>query len=721
MGKLAQRAEVQRLESLLGTGPQDLAFLESIPLETLRRIREAAQDRLFGDDLTLFQRLAAASVLLPIGVIAMMAEKIFGPVLGARVAGEMNWKRAVELAARLPVKFLADIAVQLDPRRAENIIRNLPPPRIREITADLLQRREFVTMGRFVDFLTTEAIREAIKAFTRPADLLHVGFFVDNKRRLNELIHLLPDSQLMGIIQAAQSDPEELWPEALALMAYVDESLKRRLGDLAAGQDESVLEGLLQTAHHQQLWDDLLPVIACMSEQAQNKVCALKDLSRPDILRGILHSAEQNQLWRSLLPLLDRLPSKSLAVIAELATTELPTEALEKIFTAAHRARLWDSLLRFAGQMDDQQMERIGHATLNLSKDAIEAALRAADEAGLWHAMLPLASRMGEEQKRVVAEHVSLAPGEMRERIVEAARSADHRHWPALMDIVAYIPAETRTEFAGIIQRHARAEPGLVARLAPEARARGLDDLLGIGQAALRQKNTGSDQPTAPVQKTLQTGGQRAATSTSRTAGSGLLPDLAEKEPLAANSEGLVRTTLRRFESVLGLANEDVVEGQRRDLERLQRSLKALADSVATELSDLRAAMEAGMSGAAPTTSSGSQDQESITELQNNFGTLIHRLEALEQSVRELRVAQAQAVTQAPLAITAAPAPAASTPDRPHTKTSTALPSTAKDTLPAKAPAPTSFSPGRLAAMVAVAMLAAVLSGVAVALKTIWR
>lgn len=184
----------------------------------------------------------------------------------------MNWKRAVELAAKLPTPFLADISVQLDPKRAERIIQNLPPKRIREVAVELVKRREFVTMGRFVDYVTEEAIREALQAFFKPADLLHVGFFIEKKSRLNELIHLLPDSKLMEVIVAAQDETQDLWSEAVALMAYVDDGLKRKLGDMAASQDENALAGLLRTAHAQQLWDDVLPVVACMSVASQRKV-----------------------------------------------------------------------------------------------------------------------------------------------------------------------------------------------------------------------------------------------------------------------------------------------------------------------------------------------------------------------------------------------------------------------------------------------------------------
>ncbi len=98
-------------------------------------------------------RLAAASKLLPVGLVATLGERAFGPVLSARITGLLDPGRAVEVAQRLPVDFLADIAVDLDPRRASAVIARIPPQQIGEVTRELVRRHESVTMGRFVGHL----------------------------------------------------------------------------------------------------------------------------------------------------------------------------------------------------------------------------------------------------------------------------------------------------------------------------------------------------------------------------------------------------------------------------------------------------------------------------------------------------------------------------------------------------------------------------------------
>jgi hypothetical protein len=88
----------------------------------VRRLRERATDRLFDADGHALQRIAAASKLLPAAVAAAIGQRAFGPLLCARIAGRLDPGRGVDLAARLPAEFLADVAVELDPRRAGEII-----------------------------------------------------------------------------------------------------------------------------------------------------------------------------------------------------------------------------------------------------------------------------------------------------------------------------------------------------------------------------------------------------------------------------------------------------------------------------------------------------------------------------------------------------------------------------------------------------------------------
>jgi hypothetical protein len=196
------RAELLKLARLLGRAPDELAYLEAVGPAELRALREQVTEALFDSHLGALNRLASASRLLPVAVVAQMGEKVFGALLSARITGLLDPDRAVEVAARLPDGFLADVAVELDPRRASAMIARIPADRIAAVTRELLARGEFVTMGRFVGHLPDASLQAAVEV-SGPDDLLQVALVLENKDRLGHLLGLLGPERTDQILEAA--------------------------------------------------------------------------------------------------------------------------------------------------------------------------------------------------------------------------------------------------------------------------------------------------------------------------------------------------------------------------------------------------------------------------------------------------------------------------------------------------------------------------------------
>lgn len=199
---LELRAEILKLARLLGLAPEECGYLDALPASEVSRLRDQVTELLFDSHLGTLKRLAAASRLLPVALVAQMGEKAFGPLLSARITGLLDPDKAVDVAARLPDGFLADVAVELDPRRASQVIARIPPERIGAISAELVARREYVTMGRFVGHLPDESIRAALDA-SDPSDTLQVALVLENKERLGDLVELLGPERLEEMLAAA--------------------------------------------------------------------------------------------------------------------------------------------------------------------------------------------------------------------------------------------------------------------------------------------------------------------------------------------------------------------------------------------------------------------------------------------------------------------------------------------------------------------------------------
>lgn len=201
----AVQAEVLKLARLLQRDPERLAYLEKVPLDDLCTLRDQVTESLFTQHEAALRRLAAASRLLPVSLVAGLAHSTFGPVLSALIAGLMEPERADEVGSHLPTEFVADIAVELDPRRASAVIARIPAERIRDVTRALAGRHEYVTMGRFVGHLDDEALAAAINELSDD-DLLETFVVMEDPPDLERLAELT-DRQRIDRLAALPDSP----------------------------------------------------------------------------------------------------------------------------------------------------------------------------------------------------------------------------------------------------------------------------------------------------------------------------------------------------------------------------------------------------------------------------------------------------------------------------------------------------------------------------------
>ncbi len=239
--KFESRAEIAKLARLLGTSPDELAYLEKVAPDDVRRFREQLTDALFDRDSARFGRLAAPSRVIPASVAATVGERALGPMLCARLTGLIDPDKAVAIAKHLNAPFLAEVAIEIDPRRAKDVIARVPPDLVASVAHELADRDETVTMGRFVGYLSDEALMAAIAAMDDLV-LLQTAFVMEGKDRLDRLLALLSPERLHGLTKAA--DEKGLWEETLDLLTHVK---PKRRAELVRSALEENLDGLLPT------------------------------------------------------------------------------------------------------------------------------------------------------------------------------------------------------------------------------------------------------------------------------------------------------------------------------------------------------------------------------------------------------------------------------------------------------------------------------------------
>lgn len=396
-----------KLARLLSDSPDRLGYLERLDPADLRVLRERATDAQYDADGDRFQRIAFASRLLPLSLTAFIVENIFGALLCARIAGVLDTRHAIALADRMPVDFLADLAVDLEPRRCSAIIAGMPAEQVAEVAEVLARRQEYVAMGRFVGHMTDAAIRDCLRVLDEP-DLLRISYVLEGDEGLERVIGLMSRERLRRAIRAATD--HDLWPEALDLLARVSDGLAGRLGDLAAEEDDRVLEAMVRTAQKDRLWDAVLPVMRTMTEQGRRRFAELPPIHESDVLAVIVRSAVAGESWRDLLPLVALLPRDAqtrvwseVVAMAETLTDgrlrELATQAIDlgledmlpDVIAAAAPADLWAQALRLLTALGPDLQERLVPFAVALPDDRRIEAASHARELGLLHQLGPLA------------------------------------------------------------------------------------------------------------------------------------------------------------------------------------------------------------------------------------------------------------------------------------------------------------------------------------------
>ena len=397
MSRLDLVAETTKLARLLSTEESELEYLQKLGSQSLRELRERINGSVFDDTRPMFVRVAAASKLLPAPAIALIGEKVFGPLLCARVAGLLPPERALDVAVRLPDTFLADVAVQLDPRSAREVIGRMPAARVAAVAAVLVQRGDYVTMGRFVDYLSRETIKTTIDSIRDNAALLHVAFYVESKAKLNDIVGLMATERLRAIVLVAGAEGSNLWDEALALMSHLSPEWCRKIGDLAADQDEAVLTRLLRTVHQQNLWDSLLPVIAQMSEHSRQKLARLPALAEAEVLATVVGAADREELWDSLLPLVSQMLEPTRRAAAQVVE-HLAPDMMQRLLESVQRGELWGDLIGLLTLMDESERTKIAQLIVQQDESLLTQLLKVTHARELWPRLLPLLSVMPESQ-----------------------------------------------------------------------------------------------------------------------------------------------------------------------------------------------------------------------------------------------------------------------------------------------------------------------------------
>ena len=316
----AVHAELVKLARILETDAETIEYLSYLEAERLRTLRDGITDALFEKFRTTFSSFARLSSILPFAISARISERVLGPMLSGRIAGEMPADKAIELSARLADGFVADTCLHIDPVRARPIIAAFPVERAVAITQILLERGELITMGRFVDVLPRETLLAAADAITDEAALLKISFFVENSEQLDVVIDHLSVERRAAIVQAAAS--EQLWPEIVATLLRISPASRLAMAKLAMEQNAQTLDSLIRATAADDLWPALLQIGDEMPDGAIGTLARQSAFGEADVIRSVIDSVIGNHLWPHFRNQLPAMGVERVARVIEVAAVD---------------------------------------------------------------------------------------------------------------------------------------------------------------------------------------------------------------------------------------------------------------------------------------------------------------------------------------------------------------------------------------------------------------
>lgn len=274
------RAETLRIAGLMGLGEEDLAFLGKLEAEPLHAFRQQLIEIYFEENSAL-RKLAKVANMMPSALIAKVTVDAIGPILAARVVGEVDTKVAIGVLKRVPTDFLVDTAVAADPRRVIPLFSESPREIAKAIADELIARKEYVAIGQLIAYVEDEVMEHALGTAS-DLDILYSSFLVENKDRLGDGVGMLSDERIHSVVKTAAK--EQHWLEALDMLSHLELDQFRRVASQAMKLSPKVLSELLAFVHENDLWYVAVPAI-CLADKPKNAVAAV--VAAPDEIKDV--------------------------------------------------------------------------------------------------------------------------------------------------------------------------------------------------------------------------------------------------------------------------------------------------------------------------------------------------------------------------------------------------------------------------------------------------
>jgi hypothetical protein len=371
--KLETHAEIVKISHLLQLDPEELEYLGECAPETLIDLRMQLVELFYGDENSNLKRFAKLGNLLPTSVIAGLTREAVGPILAARVAGFVDPKQAASVVSKLPVDFVVDIAVAIDPRRVAPVVSRLDVETVEQLALELVDRKEYVTMGQFIGFAPDEVLN-AVFRYASDEALLHTAFVAEAKDRISVALAPQTDERIASIIKAAIK--KDLWPEAIDLFAQLSDEQYVRVINIASKLPPTTLDKLVEATTRHEVWPMMIPAISQMDNPDRAAEALLR--AEPISFRTFTTTVVDDKAWDDIEDLLSKLSDER---VAEVIKTMIKDD-------------LWPEAMELVSHLSKEQHARVVNLAAKFSPGILDKMVAATTHHGVWPQLISAIARM---------------------------------------------------------------------------------------------------------------------------------------------------------------------------------------------------------------------------------------------------------------------------------------------------------------------------------------
>ncbi|MCO5234011.1 MAG: hypothetical protein LC105_11525 [Chitinophagales bacterium] len=194
---------INKIAHIIKVNATTISFLNKLDIEEISLLNDSFQDAIFSDQAESWVRVAKVVKYFPNYMSAKVSEQVLGAYITANICYFVDMRDLIGIAKHLSTPFLAEVAENIIPSKANRIVNELPIGLVQNVTEYLMRKEQHFVVSSFIEVVERKRLMQLIDAIKSEVDLLKSAEFIRNPELLKDVFLSLSTSRQTKIIQAS--------------------------------------------------------------------------------------------------------------------------------------------------------------------------------------------------------------------------------------------------------------------------------------------------------------------------------------------------------------------------------------------------------------------------------------------------------------------------------------------------------------------------------------